>query len=150
MEEEVPLSRRQEIRIGQWEEAETQEYSDGSRMDGAAAAGTTKDAQYLGCHATVMDAEMLGIHMTLKAGHTKITLDSQRAISRAVQLYTKPARPWMELQIQKDCQADSAMIWVKEHSGIKGNKAADRRANLRAYGGRVMQEEERITPAGIR
>ena len=37
---------------------------------------------------TVMDAEMLGISIALEAGHTKIALDSQGAISRAAQLAT--------------------------------------------------------------
>ena len=42
------------------------------------------------------------------------------------------------------------MIWVKSHAGNMGNEEADRRAKLRAYGGRVMQGVNLITPAGIR
>lgn len=84
MTEEVPISRRQEITTQEWDETQAQEYSDGSRLYGAAAAGTTKDAQYLGSHATVMDAEMLGISMALRSGSKRIALDSQAAIGRAV------------------------------------------------------------------
>ena len=38
-----------------------EEYSDGSRLDGAAAAATSRRAEYLGMHATVTDAEMVGV-----------------------------------------------------------------------------------------
>lgn len=41
-------------------------------------------------------------------------------------------------------------MWVKGHSGVAGNEDADRRANLRAYGGRVTGMPNVITPAGIR
>ena len=150
MTEEIPLSQRQEMTIREWDIAQTQEYSDGSRLGGAAAAGTTRDTQYLELHATVMDAEMLAICMALTSGSKTIALDSQVAISRASQLYTEPARSWIELQMQKAALAGSTLMWVKGHSGVKGNEEADRRANLRAYGGRVMQLTEKITPEGIR
>lgn len=75
---------------------------------------------------------------------------SQAAIGRAIQLYTEPARSWVELRIQKACRSSCTLMWVRGHAGVWGNEEADRRANLRAYGGRVMQCVERMTPAGIR
>ena len=41
-------------------------------------------------------------------------------------------------------------MWVKGHSGVKDNVDADQKANLRAYGGRVVGRTDIITPAGIR
>ena len=70
LDEEVPLSQRGEVKVKEWDEASTQEYSDGSRVGGAAAAETTRDAYYLGSHGTVMDAEMLGINMALSRQDT--------------------------------------------------------------------------------
>ena len=92
---------------------------------------------------------MLGISMALELRRYRIALDSQAAISRAVQLYTEPARSWIELQVQKAGKDGSVLMWVRD-SGMKGNEAADRKANLRAYGGRVMQLDDMITPVGIR
>lgn len=54
------LEHRQEIQIADWCPTEVQEYTDGSRLEGAAAAASTTKAEYLGTHATVMDAELLG------------------------------------------------------------------------------------------
>lgn len=84
MSEEYPLASRQEIRIQDWSEVQTEEYSDGSRLHEAAAAGTTRTAEYLGGHATVMDAEMVGVCLAIETRHNKIALDSQAAIIRAV------------------------------------------------------------------
>ena len=102
MEEEVPLLHRPKIEVTEYDEARATPYSDGSRLEGAAAAATTEQATYLGEHATVMDAEMLGVHMAITAGHSYIALDSEGAINRLEQLYTEPARSWIELEIQKD------------------------------------------------
>lgn len=61
------LDRRKEVKVQEWpgeKEALGVVYSDGSRIDGAAAGATTAEAKYLGRYATVMDAEMLGIALT--------------------------------------------------------------------------------------
>ena len=121
----------------------------GSRMEEAAAAGTTQQAMYLGLHATVNDAEMAGVLLALEKGHSCIALDSQAAIARMNQLYTEPARSWIELQLPKN-KARCSLMWVKGHAGNRGNEKADRMAKLKAYGGRVMQADNLITAAGIR
>ena len=92
------------------------------RQQGAAAGGTTSTAEYLGQCATVMDAEMLGISLALESSHHKIALDSQAAITRTAQLYVEPARPWVELRVQKALtRAPCTLMWVKGHAGVKGN-----------------------------
>lgn len=88
-------------------------------MENAAAGATTRIAEYLGQHATVMDAEMLGISSALESNQRKIALDSQAAIMRVTQMYTEPARSWIELRIQKALRAPCTLMWVKGHSGVE-------------------------------
>ena len=146
-----PLTERKEVKLQEWNPDQTEEYSDGSRVEGAAAGGTTRRAEYLGQYATAMDAEMLGISLALESNYRTIALDSQAAITRTTQLYVEPARSWVELRVQKSLTtAPCTLMWVKGHSRVKGNEDADRRANLRAYGGRVTGKADIITPAGIR
>ena len=63
MTEEVPLHLRPRYRVTDFDEDHTDMYSDGSRIEGAAAAATTESATYLGLHATVMDAEIGRAHV---------------------------------------------------------------------------------------
>ena len=77
-----------------------------------------------------MDAEMLGVHLAMTAGHSRIALDSQAAIQRIEQLYTKPARSWIELDLQRANMMGCTVMWVKGHAGIRENEEANKRANL--------------------
>ena len=150
MEEQVRRSNYKEFAIEEYDAERVDEHSDGSRLKEAAAAATTEQALYLGSHATVMDAEMAGVLLALKSGHSRIALDSQGAIQRISQLYTQPPRSWIELQLQKENKAGCSVMWIQGHAGTESNEKADRRAKIRAYGGRVMNEVNQITPAGIR
>ena len=67
MTEACPLTERKEVKLQEWNPDQTEEYSDGSRVEGAAAGGTTRRAEYLGQYATAMDAEMLGISLALES-----------------------------------------------------------------------------------
>ena len=97
MEEEVRMNDHQPFRIEEYNAEQTEEYSDGSRLGGAAAAGTSRQARYLGLCGTIMDAEMAGVLLALQHGYSRIALDSQAVIQRMNQLYTEPARSWIEI-----------------------------------------------------
>ena len=65
-----------------------EEYSDGSRLDGAAAAATSRRAVYLGMHASVTDSAMVEVLLALEDESRCVALDSQGAIQKLEQLYT--------------------------------------------------------------
>lgn len=92
----VPLEKRNEIVVVDLELLEVDEYTDGSRRQAAAAGATTEVAEYLGHYATaaVADVEMVGLVLALEKGYTTVALamDSQGVITKALQLYTEPAR----------------------------------------------------------
>ena len=100
MEHQLDLAERKSFTIQELNIEVVEEYSDGSRLDGAAAAATSRRAEYLGMHATVTDAEMAGVLLALEDGSRCVALDSQGAIQRLEQLYTQPVRSWIEEQLQ--------------------------------------------------
>ena len=71
-------------------------------------------------HATVTDAEMLGVLIALEDGSSCIALDSQGAIQRLEQLYTQPARSWIEAQLQSENKGGCTLMWVRGHVGVEG------------------------------
>jgi len=61
-------------------------YTDGSRINGQAAAAMAEDSIFLGSLATVMDAELLAKAGAWEEGYTKVKSDSQAAIKRCQNL----------------------------------------------------------------
>ena len=148
MEHQLDIAERKPVIIQELNLEAVEEYSDGSRLDWAAAAATSRRAEYLGMHATITDTEMAGVLLALEDGSRCVALDSQGAIQRLEQLYTQPARSWIEEQLQSANREGCKVMWVKGHAGVEGNEFADRRAKIRAYGGRVVQRASILTLGG--
>ena len=91
-----------------------------------------------------MDAEMLGIVMAWK----QVTTDSQGAIGRILELQFQPAKSWIEGRVQRDSQKQVG--WIKGHAGVIGNEVADFRAKTAAIFGRLSNQCQIATPAGLR
>jgi len=129
-------------------------YTDGSRMEGAAAAATAEGGIWLGELATVMDAEVLGIAGAWEEGYQTVALDSQAAITRCMNLAAGVTRvgSWIDERIMKameESEGRLTLMWVKGHSGVEGNKRADERAKEWVMKGQWGSEPSIATPAGI-
>ena len=138
IEKDIPLNSQYEFKIAVYDEQKVEEYSDSSRIQEAAAAAMTTEAEYLGHHAIVTDAEILGVKIALAAAYNVIALDSQSAILRMQQLFIEVPKSWVELELIEAMKNDCTLIWVKGHAEIAANEEADKRAKLRAYGGQVI------------
>ena len=101
-------------------------------------------------HATVTEAEMLGMLIGLEDESSWIGLHNQRAKQRLEQVHTQLARSWIHAELQSVNKTGCTLILVSSYSGIEGNEAADRRAKIRAYGGRLADRASILTLAGIR
>jgi len=76
-------------------------YTDGSRMDGAAAGASAEGGLFLGDMATVMDAEMVGIAGAWEEGYKIVASDSQAATRRCINLTTgvQKGRSWIDEKV---------------------------------------------------
>jgi len=130
-------------------------YTDGSRMEGVAAAATAEKAIFLGTLATVMDAEVLGIAGAWEEGYTVVKSDSQAAIKRCQNLISaiQEPRSWIDERVMRAAGRRGGVLrleWVKGHSGVEGNEKADKRAREGVARGVWESDPSLATPAGIR
>ena len=139
-----------EVIICELDEGRVEQWADGSRMDGRAAAATRTKAEYLGMMATVTDAEELGVSLAWEDCDV-VALDSKGAIQRIQGLIHKQPRSWIEERLVKQmAERPRELMWVKGHDGVEGNEMADARAKREVRRGRRMHKPDIVTPAGIR
>jgi len=138
------------VEVTELEEERVEEWTDGSRIEGRAAAATRTKAEYLGEMATVADAEELGVSLAWEE-HDVVALDSKGVIQRIQGLTYKQPRSWIEERlVQQMAERPRELMWVKGHDGTEGNEMADMRAKREVRRGRRMHKPDVATPAGIR
>jgi len=139
-----------EMRIEELDISRVEEWSDGSRMEGRAAAATRTKGEYLGMTATVADAEELGVSMAWEENDI-VALDSKGVIQRIQNLAYRQPRSWIEERlVEQMIERPRTLMWVKGHDGVEGNEMADKKAKGEVNRGVWMNKPDIVTPAGIR
>jgi len=142
--------RGREIRVEELDIRRVEEWTDGSRMEGRAAAATRTKGEYLGTMATVADAEELGVSIAWEENEV-VALDSKGVIQRIQSLAHRQPRSWIEERLVEQMEErPRTLMWVKGHDGIEGNELADRKAKEEVSRGVWMNKPDIVTPAGIR
>jgi len=119
-------------------------------MDGRAAGATRTMGWYLGEWATVADAEEVGVLLAWESSAV-VALDSQGVIQRIQNLRYAQPRSWIEEGlVEKMQERPRTLMWVKGHSGVRGNEEADSMAGKTVRRGKRKHETEVATPAGIK
>jgi len=138
------------MRVEDLDIEKVEEWTDGSRMEGRAAAATRTRAAYLGTMATVADAESMGISIAWEDNDV-VALDSKGVIQRIQGLAYQQPRSWIEERlVTQMIERPRTLMWVKGHDGVDGNEMADKRAKREVEWGERMHKPDIVTPAGIR
>jgi len=144
-------SRGGEIRVVELDIIRVEEWTDGSRMEGRAAAATrTKGETWERWQSTVADAEELGVTLAWEKNEV-VALDSKGVIQRIQSLAHHQPRSWIEEKLVEQMAAKPrTLMWVKGHDGVEGNELADKMAKEEVNRGVWMNKPDIVTPAGIR
>jgi len=91
-----------------------------------------------------------GVLLAWEEGNT-VALDSQGVIQRIHNLQHAEPRSWIEEELVAKMQEHPrTLMWVKGHSGVKGNEEADAMAGMTVRKGRRRHRRSVATPGGIR
>ena len=138
------------MRVVELGEDKVEEWADGSRMEGRAAAATRTSAQYLGTMATIADVEALGVSLAWEQCDV-VALDSKGVIQKIQGSEYQAPRSWIEERLASQMiERPRTLMWVKGHDGVEGNEEADARAKKEVEMGGRMHWPDIVTPAGIR
>jgi len=141
---------RRLIEVEELVEERVEEWSDGSMIEGRAAGANRSEGLYLGEWATVADAEEVGVMLSWER-YDVVALDSQGVIQRIANLQHENPRSWIEEKLVQQMQArPRSLMWVKGHTGVRGNEEADKRAKAEVAAGERRGAEGIMTPRGIK